>query len=284
MIGRIQALKSEYPNNIAIQCFDSEYFSTLNQKKQVQLLKCLNSGIENPDSEMGCYACQPGDYDDFRPFFSKVLSRFHQVEEHVQHRNDWNLSGISGLPEDGNLDITRLGLPALSMRVRVGRNLRYFPLPGSMNREDRIVLEDRMQKAFQTLIDNPRYGGNYFSLTPESACFIDQTHYQALVDEHIMFKNMGEDPYLLAAGIAADWPHGRGCYVSEDRGFIIWVGEEDHLRILCMARGTILNSVFDRLKTAQRLRGSHLMPHQSGYRHAGIGSYTATRLNVRWHR
>ena len=33
-------------------------------------------------------------------------------------------------------------------------------------------------------------------------------------------------------------------------GFVIWVGEEDHLRIMCMKKGTMLNEVFDRLKTA----------------------------------
>ena len=85
---------------------------------------------------------------------------------------------------------------------------------------------------------------------------------------------MSADSYLLTAGIAADWPHGRGVYISEDEGFIIWVGEEvsrhdiagiwvafleecqqssceqDHLRIMCMYKGTMLNDVFDRLHTA----------------------------------
>jgi len=64
---------------------------------------------------------------------------------------------------------------------------------------------------------------------------------------------MSADSFLLGAGIAADWPHGRGCYVSEDKGFIIWVGEEDHLRIMCMAKGTILNDVFDRLEKAVKV-------------------------------
>ena len=61
---------------------------------------------------------------------------------------------------------------------------------------------------------------------------------------------MSEDSYLLGAGIAADWPYGRGCYMSEDKGFIIWVGEEDHLRIMCMKKGVILNDIFNRLKKA----------------------------------
>jgi len=65
-----------------------------------------------------------------------------------------------------------------------------------------------------------------------------------------MFKDMSQDSYLNAAGISQDWPFGRGCYVSADKGFIIWVGEEDHLRIMAMQRGTVLNKVFDRLKAA----------------------------------
>merc|ERR1711907_765456 len=80
--------------------------------------------------------------------------------------------------------------------------------------------------------------------------FIDNDKYNELVKAHIMFKDMAADTYLAAAGIAQHWPHGRGCYVSEDRGFVIWVGEEDHLRIMCMQKGTVLNKVFDRLKAA----------------------------------
>jgi creatine kinase len=65
-----------------------------------------------------------------------------------------------------------------------------------------------------------------------------------------MFKDMSKDSFLMTAGIARDWPNGRGCYVSNDREFIIWLGEEDHLRIMAMQKGTILNKVFDRLKGA----------------------------------
>ncbi len=36
------------------------------------MLQICRSGIENPDSGMGCYAMQPADYDRFKPFFSKA--------------------------------------------------------------------------------------------------------------------------------------------------------------------------------------------------------------------
>lgn len=249
-LARIEALKALYPDNLAIQSFDGGYYASLAPDLQARLKKCMNSGIENPDSEMGCYACQPSDYDELQPFFSKVLARHHRVAEDARHENDWRLEGVAGLPKDGVLDIAKLGLPPLSMRVRVGRNLRDFALPGSMTRADRVRQEDQMMAVFDRLISMPEYGGAYYSLTPGNPNFIDEAKYNALIDAHIMFKRMDTDRYLTAAGIAADWPYGRGCYVSADKEFIIWVGEEDHLRIMCMKRGTVLNEVFDRLKVA----------------------------------
>merc|ERR1711981_192642 len=96
----------------------------------------------------------------------------------------------------------------------------------------------------------PEYGGEYVSLTPGHENFINKEKYNELVKKHIMFKDMSADSFLVDAGIAKHWPYGRGCYYSADKSFIIWVGEEDHLRIMCMQKGTILNEVFDRLKTA----------------------------------
>ena len=104
--------------------------------------------------------------------------------------------------------------------------------------------------AFEVLKKNPAFGGRYHSLTPGHPDFIDDAKYAELVKAHIMFKDMSADSFLVAAGIAGDWPYGRGCYVSEDKGFIIWVGEEDHLRIMAMKKGSVLNVVFDRLKAA----------------------------------
>ena len=63
-----------------------------------------------------------------------------------------------------------------------------------------------------------------------------------------MFKDMDADPYLKSAGLAADWPYGRACCVSSDQEVIVWVGEEDHLRIIRMKTGTRLYDVYDRLR------------------------------------
>eukprot|EP00750_Incisomonas_marina_P013048 INCI17210.3.p1 GENE.INCI17210.3~~INCI17210.3.p1 ORF type:complete len:581 (-),score=120.61 INCI17210.3:142-1848(-) len=111
-------------------------------------------------------------------------------------------------------------------------------------------MEKELGAVFDQLIANPEFGGRYVSITPGHPNCVSSEEYDQLVNDHIMFKDMSADKYLLVAGIASDWPSGRGCYISEDRGFVIWVGEEDHLRIMAMQKGTILNAVFDRLKAA----------------------------------
>lgn len=45
------------------------------------------------------------------------------------------------------------------MRVRTGRNLKKYPLPGSMTRDDRVNMEKDMGNVFKNLISNPAYGG-----------------------------------------------------------------------------------------------------------------------------
>merc|ERR1719424_1352881 len=119
-----------------------------------------------------------------------------------------------------------------------------------MTQQQRCDMENVMVSAFDKLISMPEYGGSYNSITPGHKNFVDEAAYQNLVDEHIMFKDMSKDSYLMSAGIGKHWPHGRGCYVSDDKQFIIWVGEEDHLRIMCMKKGSVLNEVFDRLEKA----------------------------------
>ena len=207
------------------------------------------TGIENPDSEIGCYAIRPTDYETFAPFFDNVILDYFPGSARSVHRTDWDISNIG---RNGVLDVTELGLPELPMRVRVGRNLAAFNLSGLMDREERIQLEKALLPAFDQI--KAKLGGTVYSLSPDwgpgvaNPNLIDEARYNALVKAHVMFKNMDADPYLRSAGISADWPYGRGCWQSADKECIIWFGEEDHLRIITMKNGTSLNEVFNKLK------------------------------------
>ena len=128
---------------------------------------------------MGCYAYNPNDYDIFKPFFKEALQRYHKVDLSQQkHVNDWNLQGVYGLPASGNLNLEELGLPPLSMRVRTGRNLSRYPLPGAMTKDDRINMEKDMKNVFDNLIADGDFGGRYVSITPGHDNFIEDSEYQ----------------------------------------------------------------------------------------------------------
>ena len=251
LLSKIKSIKQTHPNNRAMKYFNEQYFATLDSSAQDIFIQIIKTGIDNPDSGLGCYAMTPSDYDTFSPFFDRVIRDYHNATASSVHVTDWNASDVG---DNGVLDVTKLGLKELSMRVRVGRNLIGFNLPGSMNQKERIRFEISMLKAFDSLIADPNYGGHVYSLSPDhgpgitNPNLISNKKYNQLVQKHVMFKDMDADPYLKSAGIASDWPYGRGCWQSDDQECIIWFGEEDQLRIMCMKTGTRLDEVFNRLK------------------------------------
>jgi len=252
---QVDKVKKAQPDNLCAKYLDKAYYKTLQGADRDTFYKCVRTGIDNPDSGMGCYAMTPGDLTKFKPFFGKVIGDYHKKDPKcaLKHVNDWDASGVG---EGGVLDLAKLGMTEpISMRVRVGRNLAAFNLPGAMDKEERIKFEQAMLPAFDKLIGTEGYGGKVYSITPDFGAaganpnFIDDAKYQELVAKHVMFKDMDADPYLKSAGISSDWPFGRGCWMSDDEQKIIWIGEEDHLRIMVMKKGSLINEVFDELKT-----------------------------------
>jgi len=55
------------------------------------------------------------------------------------------------------------------------------------------------------------------------------------------------DRFQDAAGINRDFPDARGIFTSRDKNFMIWVNEEDHLRIISMESSSDISGVFNRL-------------------------------------
>ena len=58
---------------------------------------------------------------------------------------------------------------------------------------------------------------------------------------------MSDDKYLNVAGISGDWPYRSRHVCLGGSGLLVWVGEEDHLRIMTMQSGGDLNDLFGRL-------------------------------------
>merc|ERR1719148_310688 len=71
---------------------------------------------------------------------------------------------------------------------------------------------------------------------------------QKLVDDHFLF--VSGDKNLITAGMERDWPKGRGIFHNEEKTFLVWVNEEDQLRIISMQQGADIGEVFSRLARA----------------------------------
>merc|ERR1719197_1757647 len=111
-----------------------------------------------------------------------------------------------------------------------------------------MELEGIVTKALKTLTGELR--GDYYPLAgsttyAEKPNGIDKETEQRLVKDHFLFQEPDE-PMLLSWRMERDWPHARGIYHNEAKTALVWVNEEDHLRIISMEKGYNIRAVFDR--------------------------------------
>ncbi|GFU05736.1 arginine kinase [Nephila pilipes] len=93
--------------------------------------------------------------------------------------------------------------------------------------------------------------GTYYPLTG-----MDKATQQKLIDDHFLFKE--GDRFLQAANACRYWPTGRGIFHNDNKTFLVWANEEDHLRIISMQKGGDLKQVYKRLVDAVNIIESRL--------------------------
>ncbi len=125
-----------------------------------------------------------------------------------------------------------------STRIRVGRNLADFPLGPGQSNEQRKEIEANVSEALKSFKDDLE--GTYYPLNN-----LSEEDKKQLIADHFLFKE--GDRFLEACGLNRDWPNGRGIFHNKEKSFLVWVNEEDQLRIISMQQGADLKAVFDRL-------------------------------------
>ncbi len=198
----------------------------------ITLEHIVRSGMENSDSSIGCYAGDGDSYETFAPLFDPVIAKYHGVKGEIDHgKRLISLERSADRPFDDH------GL-IISTRIRVGRNLTGYSFPSMISRRDRLALEEKVLGVLKGL--PPETAGEYMGLGK-----MDEATRAGMVRDHLLFKK--GDRFLESAGINRDWPEGRGIHISGDRRFLVWVNEEDHLRIIAMEEGGDIRGVFRRL-------------------------------------
>merc|ERR1711915_947553 len=194
------------------------------------LAKAIACAVEFNNQHCGIYA---GDWDSYKVFsdvFDPLIQEYHGIAADSTHTSDMDASKIKGT-------ISKEA-PVHSTRIRVGRNIDGFGLSPGITKQQRIDVENLMKKAFANLKGD--LAGSYFPLTGMS-----EKVRQQLVDDHFLF--MSGDPNLKVAGMERDWPEGRGISHNDAKTFLIWINEEDQLRIISMENGGNVKGVFERL-------------------------------------
>ncbi len=199
------------------------------------LQRAINSGVENIDSGIGVYAGDEESYSVFAKLFDPIIEEYHGFSKEQSHKSNLNANDLKA----PNPDID--GEYILSTRIRVGRNLKNFPLGPAIEEQSRLIVENMIAESL-SLLDG-ELSGSYYPLLGMSEEVQNQ-----LIEDHFLFKE--GDRFLEAAGLNREWSEGRGIYHNDEKTFLVWVNEEDQLRIISMQQGGDIEEVFRRLCSA----------------------------------
>jgi creatine kinase/arginine kinase len=191
------------------------------------------SGIKNQDSGIGLYAGSHDSYTKFNKLFDKVIEEYHGHGVDAKHVSDMTSEGLENA-EFSEEDSAMVN----STRIRVGRNLANYPLGPGVSKEQRDEIMAKVVEACEKFEGDLK--GTFYALKG-----MDKKVQQQLIDDHFLFKE--GDRFLAACNLNRDWPEGRGIFHNDAKTFLVWVNEEDQLRIISMQQGAGIAEVFDRL-------------------------------------
>lgn len=224
---------------------------------------CLDTGI-------GVYAADSECYQVFSPLFNPIIENYHSPYK-ISELQPFNLNFEE--IDFGGLEKAKVLIQ--STRVRVARNLEGYPLTSGLSTEQRLEIEKIIETVLLDL--EGEFKGNYYSLSN-----LNQKAQEQLMQDHFLFTK--KDRFLESAGMIKDWPIGRGIFYNNAKTFLVWVNEEDHLRIISMQEGFNFETVVKRLFQALQIIDKKLIflkdPHLGFLSSCPTNLGTALRASV----
>jgi len=256
-----------------LKAYPELYYQLLhvNSSGGVTLAKCLKTGMDNSGHPMiktvGFVCGDEDSYNVFWPLLRPIIAKRHKLDS----------AALDSLRQMQDLDWDKLskksidptGQYVISTRIRTGRSIRNFHLPSSISFADRRKLEKLIVQALSTYEyapanksvnsndDNPELPQNdnsfilqYVPLVgsftfPQHANEVTEEREEALRSRGMLFQEPNST-LLLSSGFGRHWPDARGMLMNKEENFLIWLNEEDHLRIIAMEKGSNMRGVFSR--------------------------------------
>ncbi|XP_077587537.1 creatine kinase, testis isozyme-like [Stigmatopora nigra] len=226
-------------NNYIAKYLSLDVYKTLSDRKTpygFTIDHVIQTGVDNPGNPfnltMGCVAGDEESYEVFKELLDPVIEDKHGGYKATDvHKSDTNPENVVG---GDDLDPNYV----LISRVRAGRNIRGFRLPPHCTRGERRFLEQSIVEAFGSLSGELK--GKYVAV--KSLSEADQ---KQMIENHLLFEKP-VCPMLLSTGMARDWPDGRGVWHNADKSFLVWLNEEEHLKVITVEKGGNLKAAFTR--------------------------------------
>lgn len=197
------------------------------------LFNLLFKGLENHDSGVGIYAPDADSYTVFADLFDPIIEDYHggfkKTDKHPA-RDFGDVSVFKNLDPNNEY--------VVSTRVRCGRSMEGYPFNPCLTEAQYKEMESKVSTTLSGL--DGELKGKFHPLTG-----MEKAVQQQLIDDHFLFKE--GDRFLQAANACRYWPSGRGIYHNDNKTFLVWCNEEDHLRIISMQMGGDLGQVYARL-------------------------------------
>ncbi|XP_033647574.1 creatine kinase, flagellar-like [Asterias rubens] len=239
----VQTAEANYPdlsshNNHMAKCLTPDIYKKLFDIRTSSgciVDNCIQTGVDNPGHPfimtVGLVAGDEECYEAFADLCNPIISDRHGgYSDTARHVTDLNPDNLVG----GDLDPKYV----LSSRVRTGRSIRGYALPPICTRAERRDVEKIMVKALSSL--DGALKGTYYPLTTMTDEQQDQ-----LIEDHFLFDKP-VSPLLTASRMARDWPDARGIWHNDLKNFLVWINEEDHVRVISMEKGGSMKAVFTR--------------------------------------
>jgi creatine kinase len=225
-------------NNWMAKCLTREIYATLRDKATPSgftLDNVIQTGVDNPGHPfimtVGAVAGDEETYEVFKDLLDPIIDGRHGgFKPGDKHKTDLDYTQITGDAFDENY--------VISSRVRTGRSIKGIALPPHCTRAERRRVESVAVGALDKLDGD--FAGKYYPLAKMS----DEEQNQ-LIEDHFLFDKP-VSPLLTCAGMARDWPDARGIWHNDQKNFLVWVNEEDHLRVISMEKSGDIRKVFKR--------------------------------------
>jgi len=185
----------------------------------------IQTGVDNAGHPfimtVGCVAGDEDTYETFGEFFDEIIEKRHGGYKKTDvHKTDLSDNLVMDAPFDPEY--------VFSVRVRTGRSIRGYALPPWCSRAERRKVESISCEALDRFDGDLK--GKYYPLYEMSDADQDK-----LIADHFLFDKP-VSPLLTCAGMARDWPDARGIWHNDEKNFLVWINEEDHLRVIAMQK------------------------------------------------